>query len=68
MNNKIILKVAKNGTDFSMTIPAGTMGKDVEIGLAYAIKSVADHQKSIDPTFKTETLLEKVKGWIKCME
>ena len=68
MEKKTILKITKEGTDYSLAIPAGTMGKDVEIGLAYAINSVAEHQKSIDPSFKTETLLERIKGWIKCLQ
>ena len=68
MKTKNILKVSKTGTDFSMVIPAETLGKDVEIALAYAIHSVAEHQRSIDSSFKTETLIERIKGWIKCLK
>lgn len=68
MKKKTILEVSKYGTDFGLRIPAETLGKDVEVALAYAILSISDHQRTIDPEFKTETLLEKVKGWIKCLQ
>lgn len=68
MKKKIVVEISKQGTDFSLKIPADTMGKDVEIGLAYAIYCVAEHQRTVDPEFKTETLLEKIKTWIKCLQ
>ena len=58
----MILEISKNGTDFNTKIPAGTLGKDVEIGLAVAIRDIANPQQTIDPNFKVETLIEKVKG------
>ena len=68
MKKQMILEISKNGTDFNTKIPAGTLGKDVEIGLAVAIRDIAKHQQTIDPNFKVETLIEKVKGWIKCLQ
>ena len=68
MKKKTIIEVFKEGTDFGLRIPKETTGTDVEIAIAYAIYSVAEYQKSIDPEFKTETLIEKVKGWVKCLQ
>lgn len=68
MKKKTILEVSKYGTDFNLRIPAETLGRDVELALAYAIWSISEHQKTIDPDFKIETLIEKVKGWIKCLQ
>ena len=68
MKKQIVLEISKTGTDFNTKIPAGTLGKDVEIGLAVALADIAEHQQSIDPSFKVETLIEKVKGWIKCLQ
>lgn len=68
MKKKTIIEVFKEGTDYGLKIPAETAGTDVEIAIAYAIHSVAEYQRSIDPDFKTETLVEKVKGWIKCLQ
>ena len=45
-----------------------TLGKDIELGLANAIKLIADHQRESNPNFKTETFLEALRSWIKCLE
>lgn len=68
MKKKQIVEVSKIGTDFELKIPAETLGKDVEMALAHAIYAIAEHQRSIEPEFKTETLIEKIKGWVKCLQ
>ena len=68
MKKQIVLEISKTGTDFNTKIPAGALGKDVEIGLAVALADITKHQQTIDPNFKVETLIEKVKGWIKCLQ
>lgn len=67
MKRKKIIEVYKDGTDFGMVIPKDTTGRDVEIALATAIHEIANHQRTIDPNFKTETLIEAVKGWVRCL-
>ena len=49
MKKQIVLEISKTGTDFNTKIPAGTLGKDVEIGLAVALADIAKHQQTIDP-------------------
>lgn len=67
MKNKKILEIYKYGTDYGLVIPKDTSGKDIEIGLATAIFEIAEHQRQTDPNFKTETLIEAIKGWVKCL-
>lgn len=67
MKEKTIISITKEGSDYGIKIAKGTLGRDVEIGLANAIKSIADYQRTFNPDFKTETLLEAIKGWIKCL-
>ena len=67
MKKKKIIEIYKDGTDFGLVIPKDTTGKDVEIALATAIHEIANHQRTIDPNFKTETLIEAVKGWVRCL-
>lgn len=64
---KTLIKIYKDSTDYGITIPKDTLGKDIEIGLANAIKLIADHQREHDPDFKTETLIESIKMWVKCL-
>ena len=67
MEQKNIIEVFKEGTDFGLIIPANTTGNDVELALAYAIHCVCERERENNPEFKTETLIEKIKGWIKCL-
>ena len=67
MKKKKIIELYKEGTDFGMIIPKDTTGRDVEIALATAIHQISEHQRSLDPSFKTETLIEAVKGWVRCL-
>lgn len=67
MKKKKIIEIYKEGTDYGIVIPKDTLGRDIEIGLATAIHQIAEHQRSIDPTFKTETLVEAIKGWVRCL-
>lgn len=67
MKKQKLIEIYKNGTDYGLIIPKNTSGKDVEIGLATAIHEIANHQRTIDPNFKTETLIEAVKGWVRCL-
>lgn len=68
MRKKTLITIYKNGTDYEIKIPAGTTGRDIEIGLANAIKSISDYQRTLDPGFKTETLVEAIRSWIKCLQ
>lgn len=68
MKKTVVLEIYKEGTDFCIRVPKNTSGRDVEIGLANAIKLISEHQREINPDFKTETLIEAVKGWVKCLE
>lgn len=68
MKKNTILEIYKEGTDICLRVPKNTSGRDIEIGLANAIKMISDHQREIDPDFKTETLVEAIKGWIKCLD
>ena len=62
MKKQKIIEICKYGSDFGLTIPKDTSGRDVEIALATAISEIAKHQRTIDPNFKTETLIEAITG------
>lgn len=68
MEKQSLIEIYKKDDEYGLKIPAGTEGRDIEIGLATSIIQIADHQRQIEPDFKTETLLEKIKGWIRCVE
>lgn len=38
-----LMRITKKGNDYGVVIPAGTVGRDVEIGLANAIINLAEH-------------------------
>ena len=68
MRKHNIIESYKKGEEYGLKIPAGTTGSEVEVGLATAIIQIANRQKTFDPDFKTNTLVEKIKGWIRCVE
>lgn len=54
-----VLKVTRKGVDFGVKVPAGTNGRDVEIGLATAIIELAKHS-GMTPT----RLLRGIESWV----
>lgn len=57
-----VLTVTRTGTDYGMEIPAGTEGRDVEIGLATAVIKIAEHSN-----IKPMTLLRALESWVTCI-
>ena len=68
MRRETLMTIYKKDDEYGLKVPEGTEGRDIEIALATTIVQLADHQRIIEPGFKTETLLEKIKGWIRCIE
>lgn len=68
MKQQKVLEVCRKGDDYILKIPAGTSGREVELALTQAFLGIEQHQQTIDPEFKVETLIEKIKGWIRCVK
>lgn len=63
MRREYILEIWKKGIDYGCKIPAGTAGKDVELGLATTIKDLARYS-NID----SKTLIRKLELWVQQLE
>lgn len=63
-----VIEVTKKGSDYGMKIPAGTFANDVELGLATVINDLAEREKQVNPNFSYETLLNRLRGLIKCIK
>lgn len=54
-----VLEITRKGNDFGVKVPAGTIGQDVEIGLATAIVQLAEHA-GMTPV----RLLRGIESWV----
>ena len=64
MRRETLMTIYKKDDEYGLKVPAGTEGRDIEIALATTIVQLADHQRIIEPGFKTETLLEKIASMV----
>lgn len=58
-----VVRVTRKGNDYGVVVPKGTLGRDIEIGLANAIIMLARHSK-ITPT----RLLRGIESWVTTIE
>lgn len=63
-----ILNIGKINGDLVISIPRGTSGYDLELGLAHAISEISEYQRSKNPDFKDETLIEAIKVRLACLK
>ena len=64
-----IIKINKIGDDFESVVTKGTTGNDIEIGLARFIVDISERQRQLgNPDFKEETLLNAIRGWVRCIK
>lgn len=68
MKTQKIIEITKKGTDYGLKIPAGTMASDVELGLATVINDLAEREKTFNPNFTYENLLNRLRGLIGCIK
>lgn len=70
MNKKQnIIKINKIGEDYETVVMKGTTGRDIEISLAQFIIDISERQRKLgEPNFKEETLLNAIRGWVKCLK
>jgi len=64
-----IIKINKIGDDYETVVMKGTEGRDIEIGLARFIVDISERQRQLgNPEFKEETLLNAIRGWVRCIK
>jgi len=69
MKSKKVLEINLIGNDYETIIPKGTDARDVEIGLAQALLSIVELEKSRgNKDFKVHTLLEGLRVWCKQLD
>ena len=70
MNKKQnIIKINKIGEDYETVVMKGTTGRDIEISLAQFIIDISERQRKLgEPNFTEETLLNAIRGWVKCLK
>lgn len=66
---KNLIKINKIGDDYETVVMKGTTGRDIEIALARFIVDISERQRSLgNSDFKEETLLNAVRGWVRCIK
>ena len=64
-----IIKINKIDNDYETVVTKGTTGRDIEIGLARFIIDISERERQIGHSeFKEETLLNAIRGWVRCIK